>query len=183
MDKNLESNTKDSENEKFENEGIVWCFLLPLFIGTTISLIIFGFKFYFMPEELPKSFNTPKSKEYYEKFIESKYHPQLEEKVIELEEMTENINELLFFIEYQKNKLKKEDKIFKDLTKKNEDLEPIVTAKEELVNSLFQTYENRQRVQSRYDWILGFLVGVLSSLTASAIIFLYSRYRKKKTIL
>lgn len=175
MEKNSNSKTENTKREMSAKESLLGCLLhlIPI-VG------IFVYQYFYPPEKPPEGFNSAKSKEYFQNFIDSEYHPQLERKVKELDEMTKNINELLYFIEYQKDKLKNEDKMFQELTKKNEDLEPIVNAKEELVNALFETHEKRQNAQRRYDWVWGFIVGVLSSLTASAIIYIYRKFKLNK---
>src|SRR5687767_11319709 len=79
------------------------------------ALIVFGgfslYQYYFpkTKEEIARE-KDPNRKIYFEKFIASEYHPELKEKISRLDSISRNLNEILYFVDYQKNNLELQSK-------------------------------------------------------------------------
>lgn len=87
----------------------------------------------------------------------------------QLNQMEENINQLVQFVEIQKKKLRESEDTILQLKSEQEKLQPLVETNRSTVESIFRLQEERAIDNiSRERWI-GFGLGVLASLIASFI--------------
>jgi len=119
-------------------------------------------------------------KELFEGFEGKDYHPQLGQKIAELDSITASLNEVLYFIDYQKRNLLTQEATLQELVRKNQELEPVVQTKQELVDAIFRVQEERNRKDKRMDQLWGFVWGVVSSIVATGIIHLWSRATRRR---
>jgi predicted ATP-binding protein involved in virulence len=95
-----------------------------------------------------------------------------------LNQVLSNINNLKNFVNLQKNKLQEEQAVFERLKKEKEKLSVVVKADRQIVEALFRIQEERNRTRVWTDRLIGFLLGVISSLVATVF---WSAFRVRRT--
>ncbi len=91
--------------------------------------------------------------------------------------LQKNLEHLFLYVENQKRQIATQEKMLAQLSAEKEELEPVVKAQRTLVSKILEL--EHERYQSR-QWLeagMGFLLGVISSLLASA---MWDSYRKRK---
>jgi hypothetical protein len=135
---------------------------------------LYGYFFPKTPEELALE-QDKKRKELFEGFEDKEYHPQLTQKIAQLDSISTSLNEVLYFIDYQKRNLLAQEATLQELVRKNKELEPVVKTKQELIDAIFRVQDERNRQEKRIDQLWGFVWGVISSIVATGILHLWSR--------
>lgn len=172
-----------NSNEEMSNKENIGCAIFHIIVPL-VAWGLFSLYQHFFPktDEQLAELKDPNRKVYFNKFLKEKYHPGLEDRIARLDTLSKNLNEILYFIDYQKINLKLQEKNLKELLEQNKELEPIVKAKSDLVDAIFETQEKRNAKDKKKDQIFGFIFGVISSIAASIIIHFYNRLFKKKKI-
>jgi hypothetical protein len=177
IDDNITQEESKPSSSKENLLGCLFHIIVPLlFIGC-----YYGY-YHFFPktkEQLAEE-NDPNRKIYFEKFDPKNYHPELKQKIARLDSISKSLNEILYFVDYQKTSLETQNQNLEELIKENKELEPVVNTKKELVDAIFRVQEQRNLKDKRRDQIIGFIFGVLSSLVASLIIYLWKKITKAK---
>ena len=97
-----------------------------------------------------------------------------QQKIAELNNISSNLEELQTFIANQKTQLEETEIALQKLEQEQKQLQPVVEANREVVDTLLNSYiEAHERQSQQNIWrerILGFFSGVLSSLVATQIL-------------
>lgn len=96
-----------------------------------------------------------------------KYSAQIEA----IDKVQNNLKELDVFLTNQRQEIINTENSIAELRNLEQELDPIIDAKSELVDAIFKVQESRNADNMMKERIIGFLVGVFSSLVATAILF------------
>ena len=100
-----------------------------------------------------------------------------------LGETRESLQTLLAFVDGQEKKMAESRDLLNQLKEQEQQLTPIVQAKKEMVDALFAVQSQRQSSSLLYERWLGFGLGVLASLIASALwAFAVWQYKKRYAV-
>ncbi len=122
-----------------------------------------------------KLYQSEKQKEETERKTNLSYTTQLES----LNQTEENLKNLISYIDNQKVKLKESQDIITQLESEHARMQPIVNADKEVVDAIFGAQEARQSKSRRLGYIISFVLGVMSSLTATFIVYVIAIRRRK----
>lgn len=100
--------------------------------------------------------------------------------IITLNIMSDNLKEMIKFIEVQKTKMIEEQKTLDDIKQEREKIEPLLSADKKVVEAVFKMQEERQIKSIWIDRAFGFFLGISSSIIATLIIN-YFRKRRATT--
>jgi hypothetical protein len=87
-----------------------------------------------------------------------------------LDKTEESLKQLLSFVSEQRNSIKNSEVAIKALKEEREKLTPLVETDREKVEALFRVQEERNRASVVKERWIGFGIGILASITASAVI-------------
>ena len=90
-----------------------------------------------------------------------------------LSEMTKNIESLKTFLETELTRVDATKAIIEGLEKERAELEPVVTAHRNTVDTILRAYQNRSNESVWINRIIGFIIGILSSITAAYLLKLF----------
>lgn len=112
----------------------------------------------------------------------SKPNPTFEQQLQQLDATQESLNSLSNFVQLQKQQLTESRESLVRLRQEKANLEPVVAADRQTVRAILANQEARLAERASEERWIGFGLGVLSSLVASAIagIWSYFRLRKRK---
>lgn len=113
-------------------------------------------------------------------FVSPKNNPDNEKittQINNLNTMSDNLKQMISFIDAQKNKMIDEEKLLGDIKQEREKIEPLLVADKKVVDAVFKLQEERQQKSIWFDRAIGFFLGITSSMIASIII---NNIRKKK---
>lgn len=91
-----------------------------------------------------------------------------------------SLNNLILFVEMQKGKLKESEDLVNNLKSEQEKLKPVIDADRKTVDAILELQAQRARTSVWRDRLIGFGLGVLSSILASFLIALGSYVRKRR---
>lgn len=99
-----------------------------------------------------------------------------------LDSTKKSIDNLKIFVEAQRSRIETEHEALNELKEQRCSLEPLVTADRQVVNALLREQERRSlETASRERWI-GFALGVISSIFASAFLALGSQLLRRRAL-
>ena len=97
-----------------------------------------------------------------------------------LNQIEKNLGSLIQYIETQKIKLKESQDVINQLQSEHERLKPIIDADKQVIDAIFGAQEARQQKGRYIGYAISFTVGVISSLTASFIVYVIILRRRKR---
>ena len=154
----------DKWSEAFKTAPLLTTFL------STITLIFFFMVFFFGNKiylENKKKFRLE--------------NPVYKNQIQQLNQVEDGIKKLLVFIDFQKEKIEESEETIALLKKQQTTLETIIQGGEEAVEAIFQIQEERSKKTIWRERIIGFIFGILGSLTASFIWFIVTSSGNKKS--
>ncbi len=99
----------------------------------------------------------------------------IKSQINKLETMQASLEEFQEFISQQKKRLEMDKVAVDNLKNEKDQLEPIVKADREIVESILELQQERFRKQVWKERFIGFLIGFLSSLAASSVFIFLNR--------
>ncbi|MCU4177863.1 hypothetical protein [Carboxylicivirga sp. N1Y90] len=102
----------------------------------------------------------------------------IENKIEELNSISDNLLKLKDFIEEQKDIIIAQEELIISLRQKNEELDPIVNSKQETVNAIMWEAEKRAERNVWKERLIGIAIGVLGSLIAT---WIWTKFVRKTT--
>lgn len=96
----------------------------------------------------------------------------MEREIENLDGISKSLNGLQQFIDTQKRSLIENEKILLELEKRKEELKPLVETQERTVEAILKAHTDSQKKSRRFDYLIGFFIGVASSATV-ALVFYY----------
>lgn len=107
--------------------------------------------------------------------------PSYELQIKSLDQTRDSVEQLLKFIETQREQLTASQRAIDALKTEEDRLKPLVEADKKVIDAVFAAQEARnEQAQRRQTW-LGFVLGVLSSLMASFVWSIgYTLYKRRK---
>ena len=98
-----------------------------------------------------------------------------QEKLAAIEQLRTGTEDVLEFIDSQKRNLQAERENLNTVRKERASLEPLLDADRQVVESLFEQQEKRQRDKTWAERVVGFGLGIVASMFASFILMRVSR--------
>jgi hypothetical protein len=81
-----------------------------------------------------------------------------------------SLNNLMQFVDLEKAKLKESEDLINSLKSEQEKLRPVVEANRQTVDAILEVQSQRQKQGIWWERAFGFLLGVISSIVASAVV-------------
>lgn len=106
----------------------------------------------------------------------------IKEQISELNQIESSINNLQEFIDLQKLKLTETEESIKKLNDEKQKLETAVNIDKTSVEALFRIQEERNRHSIWKERLIGFVIGIFSSIVASISIFVTQLFLKKRSV-
>ena len=103
-------------------------------------------------------------------FIRSK-NASFESQQSNLKQIETNLKDILSYVENQKAKLQESEDLVNKLNSEKQKLEVLVKADRNIINAIFDFQEKNKQKELWIGYIVSFILGVLSSLTAMLIGF------------
>lgn len=97
-----------------------------------------------------------------------------------LKQTESTIKNLLNYIENQKSKLQESEDILNNLRSEKKRLEPLVNADRDVVKAMFEYQDRSQKNERWIGYIASFILGILSSLMATVIVYAIKSSKNKK---
>ena len=118
---------------------------------------------------------------YYEKHQKETLRQQnltYERQLDELTQVQSSIDNLKEFVGTQKLQLQEQQAVLQKLKTEKEKLQPVVEADKQVVEALFRIQSERNQSSIWFERLIGFLIGIVSSLAASLI---WSVFRSRRS--
>lgn len=122
---------------------------------------------------------------YYEKHQKETLRQQnltYEKQLAELTQVQSSIDNLRDFVGTQKLQLQEQQAVLQDLKLEKEKLQPVVEADKQVVEALFRIQSERNRSSIWFERLIGFLIGIVSSLVASLVWSVFRSRRSNKVL-
>ncbi|WP_295935450.1 hypothetical protein [uncultured Alistipes sp.] len=103
----------------------------------------------------------------------------IENQIKNLDTVSDNLKELLIFIEAQKDKILTEQQLLDQIKKEREYLQPLLSTEKELTIAILNAHKRAQQNDIWIDRLIGFCLGIAGSMIAA---FLYSLFIRRKRI-
>jgi len=106
-------------------------------------------------------------------------HKTFIEQVQSLNNVEKSLNDLIVFVNSQKEKLKDSEQILSSLKKEHETLKPIVETEREVIEKIFALQSKMSTDTIWKERVISFFLGVLASVIASFVYGLFQRFYKR----
>ena len=101
--------------------------------------------------------------------------PEFKVQVEQLDQVTNGLHALLSFVEEQRRRINVEQETVERLSRERAELEPIILAQRQVIYQIFKIQEARATRDKWWNYGIGFLLGLISSMTASTVFFIIQR--------
>jgi len=98
----------------------------------------------------------------------------------DIDRLKESLRHLAEFLDSQSVRIKQEQDAITSLAKERSELEPILRSQREVIDEVFRIQEKRTRRLKWLDILIGIVIGVCTSFTASVLFELFRRRTQRR---
>lgn len=157
LDEGLEADKRAAKNKELLKVVRITMMLLTV-VATTLSTILT----YYATKGSPKPYS---------------------EQMQQLEDTKKSLQGLIQFIEAEQKRAEETEKVVENLKEEHDKMKPVVEADRKVVDAVLSLQEERRSQNVWWDWSVGFVSGVVSSVVASLLVmagvWLYTKRKVK----